>query len=106
MTVRFKDGSIATDRELNCVALAFGFSSWTHMRREFMAADIRRDGASRELAAQVAAEEIAREARREAYLRERKEKDEKRRENQRAARLAVVARKRAEKAAAEAVALS
>ncbi|WP_157514327.1 hypothetical protein [Nocardia concava] len=37
--IRFANGREASDHELHCVALAFGFSSWDHMRREFVARD-------------------------------------------------------------------
>jgi len=38
-SIKFADGRVATDAELESIAIAFGFSSFGHMRREFLAAD-------------------------------------------------------------------
>ncbi|RJO71414.1 hypothetical protein D5S18_24905 [Nocardia panacis] len=62
---RFADGRPASDDEMECVAVAFGFAGIDHLRRVMLAADARRAGAS-----PAAAERIAAKAAREIELAE------------------------------------
>lgn len=42
MSVKFKDGSAATEEEVNAIARAFGFMSWQEMERACRAGDKKR----------------------------------------------------------------
>ncbi|WP_280474810.1 hypothetical protein [Nocardia asiatica] len=42
MSVKFKDGRVATEQELDAIARAFGFMSWAEMDRVCRARDEKR----------------------------------------------------------------
>lgn len=55
MTVRFKDGSIPTDHELDCIAQAFGLGTAARMNAYCADADLRRRQRARYEAAKSSA---------------------------------------------------
>ncbi|NEW49387.1 hypothetical protein GV792_04925 [Nocardia cyriacigeorgica] len=40
---RYRDGSVVTERELDCIAKGFGFMSWLAMEQTMRAAEAKRD---------------------------------------------------------------